>query len=125
MSFNWSEYLSLAFHLAGVPGITVDPEASKRSAISRSYYFGYCSARNHLIKVDRVTIPKSAKAHREVSDKFRRSSDIARKKVASKLDRLRVDRNKADYEDTVKGLDSLTKKSLADAKAIAGLLSSL
>lgn len=124
MSFNWEHYLTLAHHLAGMPGVKFDDEAAKRSAISRAYYSVFCRSRNHLTQVDGLTLPGS-QVHKYVKDTYQKSKDKIRKKIGTGLDRLRKDRRKADYDEIVKGLDPLTAKSLITAAEVSELLSKL
>ena len=47
MSFDWKEYLNLAYFLSGRREKTYSPEGGYRSAVSRAYYAAFCYARNH------------------------------------------------------------------------------
>lgn len=110
MSFNWSDYLILAQNLAGKTSLQCQ-EAGFRSAISRAYYAAFCSARNLLIQKG-YNISSSSKTHKEVQDIFMNRGDITSKEIQSNLDRLRKDRNDADYEDQFPG--KLDKKTISD-----------
>jgi hypothetical protein len=46
MSFNWSDFLTLADALPRNPSSAGPEEASLRSAISRAYYAAFCGARD-------------------------------------------------------------------------------
>jgi len=125
MSFDWSEYLNLAQELAGQATGPSSQEAKWRSAISRAYYAAFCEARNHLRDKERHSIPRGVEIHRYVRNQFKKSPDRVRKEVGENLNRLRIDRNKADYDDTVAGLSADTKKALKLAERIISKLGSL
>ena len=116
LSFEWSEFLSLARKLTTTsPG---SGEASLRSAISRAYYAAFCCARNHLRDKERHSIPATGQAHTYVRSQFQTSTDSPRRAIGQQLDRLRIARNKADYDDTVTGLPHLTEASLIWAEEV-------
>jgi len=100
MSFDWSQYLRLAEELAGQGSTSPCQEAKWRSSVSRSYYAAFCTARNHLRDMDGVTIPSEG-VHKFVRETFVKSGDMSRKQIGTSLDRLRIDRNKTDYDDTM------------------------
>jgi len=125
MSFDWSEYLNLAQELAGQATMPATQEAKLRSAISRAYYAAFCKARNHLRDKERLAIPSGGKAHLYVRDQFKNSLDSSRKRIGHNLDRLRIDRNKVDYDDSVTGLFSMTNADLRLAKRVISVLGSL
>ena len=125
MSFDWSEYLNLAQELAGQATGTSSQEAKWRSAISRAYYAAFCEARNHLRDKERHSIPRGVEVHGYVRNQFKKSPDKVRKGVGENLNRLRIDRNKADYDDTVAGLSADTKKALKLAERVISKLGSL
>jgi uncharacterized protein (UPF0332 family) len=123
MSFDWSEYLNLAQELAGQVKSPSSQEAKLRSSISRSYYAAFCKARNNL-RGERHSIPRQ-NTHRYVIDQFLDSPDRVRKRVGAHLDRLRKDRNKADYDDKVARLSDMTAKALRLADQVILRLGSL
>jgi len=124
MSFDWSEYLNLAQELAGQATMPATQEAKLRSAISRAYYAAFCKARN-LLRDEGHSIPPGGQAHLYVRDQFKNSLDRARKRIGHNLDRLRIDRNKVDYDDSVTGLFSMTNADLRLAKRVISVLGSL
>ncbi|MFH0812211.1 MAG: hypothetical protein V2A69_05165 [Pseudomonadota bacterium] len=126
MSFDWSEYLNLANELGGKPGDPVNREARLRSAVSRAYYAAHCIVRNYLrdLKGD-ANIPKDGRAHSYVIDQFRFEKENSRKRIGLNLGRLLVDRNKADYRDTVSGIEPMTQADLSLAQQIIRWISSL
>ena len=121
--FDWAEYLALAQELVGQQVPPAGQEAHQRAAISRAYYAAFCKARNRLRdKEGHQDIPKSARAHRYVSDPFRNSSDQARNEIGAHLDRLRLDRNKADYDDSVAGIHGMAATDLILAAQVLATL---
>jgi uncharacterized protein (UPF0332 family) len=123
MSFDWLEYLDLARELAGQATNPSSQEAKLRSSISRSYYAAFCKARNHL-RGEGYSIPCQS-THRYVIDQFLHSRDRVRKRVGAHLDRLRNDRNKADYDDKVVRLSDMTTKALRLADQVISRLGGL
>ena len=118
IKFDWSEYLNLAENLAGQADNLISEETKLRCSISRAYYAAFCKARNYLRDIEGVSIPQSGKSHKIVIDNFKKSTDKTRKKIGINLDRLRIDRNKADYDDIVEGLLSMTKVDLKLAQNV-------
>ena len=123
MSFDWSEYLNLAQELAGQTVSPAGQEARLRAAVSRAYYAVFCKSRNYLRDEGRQ-VP-SRDVHRYVRDEFKRSADRLRKQIGYDLDRLRSDRNKADYNDNVVNLDKMVSADLALANKIIHTLAQL
>ena len=123
MSFVWSEYLDLAKELLGDASKSPIEEAKLRSAISRAYYAAFNEARNYLeINKPTVYIPKTGAAHEIVADTFLDDSKPDWIAVGLNLSRLKANRHKADYWDTITGLSNLTTISLRfAADAIAKL----
>lgn len=124
MSFNWAEYLSVAETLCGmlVTGPPAGAEAHQRAGVSRAYYAGYVSARNRLRDVDRVPIPATGNPHKFVADQYINDPDPLRVQIGIELGRLRRSRNQCDYDDVVRQLPKLTRRSIARA---AGILADL
>jgi len=117
MTFDWSEYLKLAQELAGDDVSSPSEEAKLRSSVSRAYYAAFCKARNHLRSIDDhkkilSETPPKVNVHKYVRDQFKDSTDESYKKIGGDLDRLRVFRNEADYDDLVSGLESTAVISL-------------
>ena len=115
MSFNWAEYLSVAEGLCGmlVSGPPAGAEAHQRAGVSRAYYAGYVSARNRLRDIDRISIPRMGNPHKFVVDQYVNDPDPLRAQIGIELDRLRRARNQCDYDDAVRQLPKLTRRSLA------------
>lgn len=105
MSFRWTDYLGVAKNLAGYAQHWTDvTEACQRSAISRAYYAAFCEARGRLIRCEGKNVPNSGESHRIVPEHFEQSGDKRKKTVGQNLRRLLVSRCKADYDDTMAGL---------------------
>jgi len=122
MNFNWSEYLNLAQELVGQTGTPAGQEARQRSALSRAYYASFCQARNHLRDKEGHSLPGDGQVHVYVRDQFRNSSDLMRNQIGQNLNRLRIDRNMADYDDSV---PCLNKKTIIDMELSQQVLSML
>lgn len=123
MSFDWSEYLKLAQELAGPSTLHATPETRQRAAISRAYYAAFCKCRNYLRDEKEHRVPLGGRAHQFVRDEFKKDSDRLQKRIGYNLERLRSDRNKADYDDdlTVK-LDVTAQTDLVLAEKVVELL---
>jgi uncharacterized protein (UPF0332 family) len=122
MSFDWSQYLTLALELAGRSGCKASKEAKLRSSVSRAYYAAFCKARNYLRDAEGHTIPSTGDAHKYVRDQFESSSDTKRKKIGVDLHRLRNSRNAADYYDFVPALNSVVQVALSRANKVISVL---
>lgn len=127
MSFDWAEYLSLAETLCEMPvsGPPAGLDAHQRAGVSRAYYAGFVSARNRLRDVDGVTVPATVNPHRFVADQYVNDPDPRRVEIGIELGRLRVARNRCDYDDLVRQLPTLTRRSLARAARILADLARL
>jgi uncharacterized protein (UPF0332 family) len=125
MSFNWLEYFVLAQELVGQSGTLAGQEARQRSAISRAYYAAFCQARNHLRDKEGHSLPEDVQVHAYVRDQFRNSPDSRRKQIGENLNRLRIARNKADYEDSVPRLDKMTVTDMRMAQEVLAMLNQL
>lgn len=125
MSFDWSEYLTLAQELASTSTNSPIKEAKLRSAISRAYYASFCKARNLLISKE-GPIPYGVNVHWYVVDKFETSSQAVYQTIGQFLHHLRSTRNIIDYKDKFHGdLLSTTKGVLVEAEEVIRLLGTL
>lgn len=125
MSFNWMDYLTLADELAGRAKSIATEEARLRSSISRSYYASFILSRNYLRDKESNSAPRGINAHKYVSDQFKFSFDKTRRKLGTNLERLRIDRNKADFDDVIHNLHALSETSLVRAGNIIATLTSI
>lgn len=123
MSFDWRLYIKLAGKLINFQGEKSLAESYSRSAISRAYYGVFCSSRNFL-SLRGIAVPKRD-VHRFVIDRYKKSLDLNEKKIGIELDRLRRDRNDADYEDR-KSIDkNYALRSYGRSKGILRLLQNI
>ena len=126
MSFDWSEYLTLAQELTTKSATSSIQEANLRSAISRAYYAAIHKAQDHLIYKDNSPIPYPVNIHYYVVNEFENSNDTTRKKIGELLHHLRSIRNIADYQDSFFGnLQGRTKGVLTEAEEAIRLLDTL
>jgi len=125
MSLNWLEYFNLAQELAGQNVTPAGEEARQPSALSRAYYAAFCQARNHLRDKEGHLLPRDGQVHAYVCDQFRNSHDPARNQIGHDLNRLRIDRNKADYDDSVPYLDTMTTRDMTLARRVLSMLDKL
>nr|CBH37085.1 conserved hypothetical protein [uncultured archaeon] len=125
MMFDWSDYLDLANELAGEIASQTTEEAKLRSSVSRAYYAAFCKARNYLRDIEGQSIPPTGIAHVIVRDVFKHNADRQRRKIGQNLDRLRIDRNKVDYDDSVTGLASMVTMDLTMALKVISTLNTL
>lgn len=126
MSFDWSEYLTLAQELTSAAVTSPIQEAHLRAAISRAYYAAFCKARNFLLAKDGYLTPRGMNAHWDVVDKFERSSDMGRRKVGTLLRSLKGIRNLVDYKETFPGNQlGRTQGVLLEAEQIIRLLQTI
>ena len=110
MTFDWSDYLRLAKDLAKNSG-----EAELRSAISRAYYSIFQQARKALESAG-IPIKRSSKDHSFVPRTLKRQKDVKARQLGEHLKRLRVDRNKADYDDDFPDLEKQVELDLLIAE---------
>lgn len=126
MRFDWSEYLNLANKLVRAKSTTPQAdEACHRAAVSRAYYAAYCLARNLARGRGWVTLTGSAKDHATVKNYFKNSRQRKKKQIGVDLERLRADRNDADYKDILSNPSAIASVSIARANKILRILSSL
>jgi uncharacterized protein (UPF0332 family) len=114
MDFEWENYLQLAKDLD-----KHSDEASKRSAISRSYYAAFCVARNWLRKNNPdFTIPSTVSAHKVVWEVFQNSDDDLKKEIGNYGIALRRTRRKADYDNSMATPEKSSRDAIIRTDAI-------
>jgi uncharacterized protein (UPF0332 family) len=123
MSFDWAELLDVAEALSNAD-FGVGREACLRTAIGRSYYAAFGSARHHARK-RRPQTRQSAAEHGEVSVFFAQQHGDSGVEIAKLLSRLRTIRNIADYDDECEDPEGLSSESLTYARRIIHLLATL
>lgn len=125
MNFDWSQYLNLAKEFLGQPTSPASQEAKMRSAISRAYYAAFISARNYLQETEGHSIPTTADAHKYVVQQFKQSADRERQNIGRNLEKLRRDRNAADYKNNVPELFKMSKIAVKRSQRVLFKLSNL
>jgi uncharacterized protein (UPF0332 family) len=127
MKFDWSEYFYLAKELA-----ETSEEAELRSAVSRAYYSAFCLARNYWRDIQqdpRLSRNKTndINDHQYVAKEFiyNQSKSQPMIEIGKDLTRLRIMRNKADYEATIFNLKREARTALMLAQNIISALSNL
>ena len=118
MSFQWARYLDLARELAGKPVTVEGQEAKLRSSISRAYYAAFHKAREHLLTVDRFP-SQNLNEHEYVKNWFLQRQTPLTQRIGADLDRLRLDRNWADYRDEWRGGIGSLRKTTEQALIMA------
>ncbi len=109
VTFDWEDFVILAKKLSEEAENSDIEDAYLRSSISRGYFAVFCLARNHLRDVEGLKIP-TKETHKWVKNHF--TGTNTKLKIKVQLERLRDDRNKADYNDEVKGLKKMAEKVL-------------
>jgi uncharacterized protein (UPF0332 family) len=126
MSFDWTDYLQFAEALALNPALPGPEEAALRSAVSRAYYAAYCCARDLAAGRRELTPARLSSDHTLIIDHFRLDSNPTRRQIGTYLGRLRNNRNRADYDGTLRGAPAeLALSSVQLARDILTGLSSL
>lgn len=111
--FDWNKYLNLAQRLS-----EETDEECKRSAISRAYYSAYCNARSFLNGKGLGLIPGKSNDHQATWDAFDKLKIPDLEGISVIGDRLKQKRKKADYDNNVNNLDSLTNRAIREANQI-------
>lgn len=115
MSFDWSHYIDIAQELFGQAANSPHEDANLRSSISRAYYGSFHKARHRLYDKWSISVPKDGTAHTQVRQEFKRKNY---KQIAATLNRMRIDRNRADYEDSIVNLVITAKENLKRANQV-------
>lgn len=122
MSFDGSEFFTLAQDLAKNATGTPTEEARLRSAISRAYYASFLKSRDFWRHKKHEYVSSGGTAHGEVQDLFINSTDTTYQDVGSKLQQLYKCRRSADYDLRFNSLPSVTIACLRWAKEILAAL---
>ncbi|GIV07347.1 MAG: hypothetical protein KatS3mg017_0549 [Fimbriimonadales bacterium] len=117
MSFDWSEFLSLAKHLQGLFNIPYSEEAAARTAVSRAYYAAFCCVRNYAEVQFDFRRTATGRDHRLLR-KHLQNIDSDWLEIAGYLTDLATWRHCCDYDDKVEGLDKMAPKAIETAKEI-------
>ena len=135
MSFQWSEYLDVAQELAE-QARNAPPElqeARYRASISRAYYAAFGKARDHLRFQKNIQEPRplvSSTGERLNIHQYVRETFMNRRGlegVGADLNRMRLYRNRVDYDDTnlLQRLPWAAQDTLTRAKRVFTRLDSL
>ena len=94
--FDWKRFIVLGKMLCDI-----ETEESIRTAIGRLYYGIFGIVRRYLINVKHKYYLEEygAKVHKQVSNALKHSKDSTEQELSEILNRLRVFRNHADYDD--------------------------
>jgi len=120
MPFDWNEYLALARKLAAA-----GDEASKRSAISRAYYFVFNVA---FARAEATAggYPGGESFHKWCWDKYEKTPDANCRRLGIDGTRMKRRRVKADYKATdIPRLDDEVRRMLAEAQQFRASLDAL
>ena len=94
MTFDWNEYLLLARRLTGL-----GTDAAGRSAVSRAYYCAFHAASLSLEANKVATNPKYTRdRHLRVWNIYMDSADRECRKIGNSGQRLKAERQEADYD---------------------------
>lgn len=128
MSFNWTEFLTLAEALQSDPDSPGPPEAALRSAASRAYYAAFHCALDFATR-EGFTPTYTGEDHSRIQDHFRRRKPPgeARRKIAQELNRAYDHRRKADYRDTLgtTSAETLAHFAIGSARNVLANLDSI
>jgi len=106
MSFDWSEFLELAYELAQSTSEKSSEEARTRSAISRSYYAAYRIARDYWEKTQGRVVDYGRGSHGNLVQNYKLNQDKENRKVGVYLEIAFENRKNADYDALVPDLKS-------------------
>jgi uncharacterized protein (UPF0332 family) len=112
--FDWREYLVLARELR-----SKQSEASLRSSISRAYYAAFCTALYRLHPNGRDSLSRDS--HASLWQEYRHQGR-AFSHIGVRGDRIRKDRQAADYDLVVHELEKVADKVLKEAESIVNYL---
>lgn len=123
MPFDWNNFLVLAEDLA-----RKDDEASKRSAISRAYYFVFHLA---FARAESTAGPfrEGEPSHQSCWNRYANTYVITHDRMCNQIwlvgDRMKRRRVKADYKDEIHRLDDEVTLTLEEARRFPTDLASL
>jgi hypothetical protein len=120
MPFDWNEYLALARQLAAA-----NDEASKRSAISRAYYFVFNIAFARA-EATAGRFPGGETTHKWCWDRYERTPDPSCRRLGIRGTRMKRLRVKADYKATdIPRLDDEVRRMISEAQQFRANLDAL
>ena len=118
MSFDWNEYLRLAQQLSGLAN-----DAASRSAVSRAYYSAFHAASLSVKSNNVATNPKYERdRHLRIWNIYIDSSNKECRRIGNRGQRLKVERQYADYDPDTSFPETRVQQAIAQAEAlVAGL----
>jgi uncharacterized protein (UPF0332 family) len=122
MTFNWTDYFTLAERLTQVESGAPLSSASLRSAVSRAYYAAFNASKVFLIEREGCTFPKDGSIHRRVIAVFKHHENTEYKYLSEVLHRLRCLRNDADYSERLVLPGKTVRGSVAQAREVLNTL---
>lgn len=101
IKFNWNRYIDLAESLFKSISKDTDNEVKERCGISRAYYGAFHRARSYLEKIGIIIDVNNKGSHNMVIEEFKNigKSNKLWSRIGLDLERLKIQRKKADYDD--------------------------
>ncbi|HHO75283.1 MAG TPA: hypothetical protein ENN05_02505 [Deltaproteobacteria bacterium] len=124
LDFDWEHYLTLAYHLHQDCSLKGCDEAKWRCSISRAYYAVFGKAKCHLVYKENQILPK-IDVHSWVIKGYSQNRSREKRKIGKNLERLRINRTMADYEEYTEVTFSMAQTSIILAKATMRTLKEL
>jgi uncharacterized protein (UPF0332 family) len=127
MSFDWTDYLTLAKRLTDKADNDANlREAKYRDAISRAYYSAFGNACKQWQQDHPTSSIPQTNTHKFIINDYTKSAATERQKIGKRLRILRNHRNNADYVDIFPDkLAETAQKSLQLAEEIRVLIATL
>lgn len=127
-SFDWQHYLELANELNGSASLTCDNQAVLRTCVSRAYYAAFHVARSFAIQCRprfEFELKNNKKSvHDSVLGEFFNKGD-SKHEIYVLLNRLRQERNAADYVPNVNIGKEVAENDILDAEAVVDRISNM
>ncbi len=98
MTFDWQHYNRLADHLCSLTDDSSLREAELRTAMSRTYYSLFNTAKIKIEEKTNITVSR-AEAHTQVINFLKRSPFKKVQEIGTNLGRMKHERENADYKD--------------------------
>lgn len=123
MSFDWTDFLALAEKLSDAPQTPGPEEACLRSSVSRAYYAMFKTVLSFAETETGYEPREYGSDHVALPLHLQDSSDGSCVDIGIKLDRLRLNRRQADYDDKLKhDPRKLAQMSVKTAQRIVELM---
>lgn len=120
MPFDWTNFLALAEELSGRAD-----EASKRSAISRAYYYAFNLAFARA-EATAGAVTGGEGSHAWCWNKYASTDDPGCRRIWLLGDRMKRSRIKADYrKDDIPRLDEVVQRTLEEAREVQVMIANL